>query len=469
MDPKSEKLSFAIENIDPIYLEEALEFEPEKLISFRRKSTHPLRLSAACVALLILFGLSAAAFAVSRIPLSWRDIFSGNQTVIDDGDEAPVVSEPVTDPGSETAAYPEVFTVNIEKVLSDERMMYLLYSLKANEGAVLDPDGRFASFSNYYTGKMMSGVYVQYFLDRRASVPENELEGVVISYAPRQPSGNSGKLVLSFSDWQEKGFFGEPKVDIDLAEIVSAAGEHAAVPNPDSKKHPYLWQPGDWDVPLPCGGISVCNAGWENGILQIVMKAPDESTELTIGENWYLKDTRTGEIFEPEWGDTLRSRLDFEPDLDWKDCTWSYHWGFVSVDKDALPYLEMYWGEKSRYTTVLSGEWKAQITEIPQTIHSKLLAENASLSYEGRELLAERIECSKLSMALYFRDYVDSANGILSKFTAYDAAGNQIDCSWGFMADQNDDSCMIWTYFNEPIDPETICRLTFCGKTIFEK
>lgn len=72
-------------------------------------------------------------------------------------------------------------------------------------------------------------------------------------------------------------------------------------------------------------------------------------------------------------------------------------------------------------------------------------------------------------MAVYFRDYVDSANGILSKFTAYDAAGNPVDCSWGFMADQNDDSCMIWTYFNEPIDPETICRLTFCGETIFEK
>ena len=67
-------LSSAIGNIDTSYLEEALDFEVRPT---RAKRVHRFpKLSAACVALLLLLGVSATAFAISRIPLSWRDIFS---------------------------------------------------------------------------------------------------------------------------------------------------------------------------------------------------------------------------------------------------------------------------------------------------------------------------------------------------------------------------------------------------------
>lgn len=62
-------------------------------------------------------------------------------------------------------------------------------------------------------------------------------------------------------------------------------------------------------------------------------------------------------------------------------------------------------------------------------------------------LTAEKIECSKLSMAVYFADYVDSTTGILSAFRVFDADGAPIPCQWSFIADQTDDSCMIWTRF----------------------
>ena len=71
------------------------------------------------------------------------------------------------------------------------------------------------------------------------------------------------------------------------------------------------------------------------------------------------------------------------------------------------------------------------------------------------------MESSKLSMAVYFADYVDSTTGILGAFEIFDANGDAIPCDWGFTADQADDSCMIWTRFDEPIEPESIYRLTF--------
>ena len=90
-------------------------------------------------------------------------------------------------------------------------------------------------------------------------------------------------------------------------------------------------------------------------------------------------------------------------------------------------------------------------------------------SYSGTELLAEKIECSKLSLAVYFADYIDPTTGILSAFKVFDTSGNPIQCDWGFTADPTDDSCMIWTRFEEPIDPESVGRVTFNGDTIFEK
>ena len=168
MDHKIDKLISAIGDMNTAYLEEAIAFDGAKV--GQQKAVRSKKLSAALVAALVILGLSVTAFAISRIPLSWRDIFSTSQTVIGDEDEEPVVSQ--------QPATTEELQIKLEKVISDERTLYILYSVKANDGAVLDPKGQFAELDLYFPGQMMSGAYVSYFLERRDGVPENELEGV---------------------------------------------------------------------------------------------------------------------------------------------------------------------------------------------------------------------------------------------------------------------------------------------------
>ena len=460
MNVTSEKLSAALEHIDAAYLEEALDFLPKAVSAkhARRKITRFPKLSAACVALLVILCLSATAFAISRIPLSWRDIFSPGQTVIGDEDEVPVVSR------QENAAAEELH-IRVEKVISDERTLYLLYSVKANEGAVLGQNGQFTDFELYFPGKMMSGAYVSYFLERKSGVPENELEGVV--YADWQPGNSANGLVMNLSNWQEKKWFDDVKVDFHVAEMVENAGENAKLSKLQTAYSPeYLWQPGDADVKLP-GNASICNAGWEDGVLQIVMRESMNSNEWSRGENWYFLDTRTDTVIYPDSGVHFSQPEEFDPDV--TDTDWQYIWRFVFVDKEALPYLELHWGGKEIYTTVLPGQWRVTLEETPVSIKSEVLAENVPLTYGGKTLTAQKIECSKLSMAVYFSDYVDSTTGILSAFKAFDADGAPIPCDWSFIADQTDGSCIIWTRFDEPIEPERICKLTFNSETVYQK
>ena len=460
MNVTSEKLSAALEHIDAAYLEEALDFLPKAVSAkhARRKITRFPKLSAACVALLVILCLSATAFAISRIPLSWRDIFSPGQTVIGDEDEVPVVSR------QENAAAEELH-IRVEKVISDERTLYLLYSVKANEGAVLGQNGQFTDFELYFPGKMMSGAYVSYFLERKSGVPENELEGVV--YADWQPGNSANGIVMNLSNWQEKKWFDDVKVDFHVAEMVENAGENAKLSKLQTAYSPeYLWQPGDADVKLP-GNASICNAGWEDGVLQIVMRESMNSNEWSRGENWYFLDTRTDTVIYPDSGVHFSQPEEFDPDV--TDTDWQYIWRFVFVDKEALPYLELHWGGKEIYTTVLPGQWRVTLEETPVSIKSEVLAENVPLTYGGKTLTAQKIECSKLSMAVYFSDYVDSTTGILSAFKAFDADGAPIPCDWSFIADQTDGSCIIWTRFDEPIEPERICKLTFNSETMYQK
>ena len=460
MDHKTDKLVSAIGDIDTAYLEEALDFD--RANAGRRKRTRFPKLSAACAAVLILLGVSVTAFAISRIPLSWRDIFFPSQTVIGDEDEVPVVSQQ-QQPEQQTVPTEEM-QIKIEKVISDERRLYLLYSVKANEGAVLDQKGQFAELDLYFPGQMMSGAYVSYFLERKAGVPENELEGVV--YANWQPGDSANGLVINLSNWQEKRWFDDVKVDFNVAEMVENAGENAKLSKLQTAYSPeYLWQPGDADVKLP-GNASICNAGWENGVLQMVMKG-SVNQNISYPENWYFVDTRTDTIIYPESRAMFYTPGTLDPGI--TDTDWNYIWEFVLVDKETLPYLELHWGGKDIFTTVLSGEWTVTLDETPVTIASEVLAENVPLTYGGEELTAERIECSKLSMAVYFTDYVDSTTGILGAFQVFDANGGIIPCDWGFTAHQADDSCMIWTRFDTPIEPESICKLTFNGKTVFER
>lgn len=88
MSDRHEKLWVALNDISANYIEEAIDYAPQS----QRKIVRLPKLTAACTALLLLVGLSATAFALSRIPLSWRDIFSPQQTIINDGDEASVSS-----------------------------------------------------------------------------------------------------------------------------------------------------------------------------------------------------------------------------------------------------------------------------------------------------------------------------------------------------------------------------------------
>lgn len=463
MDRKTDKLVSAIGDIDTAYLEEALDFNRTNA-DWRKRTRFP-KLSAACAAVLIILGVSVTAFAISRIPLSWRDIFSPGQTVIGDADEAPVISQQ-----QPQAAATEELQIKVEKVISDERTLYLLYSVKANEGAVLGQNGKFTDFELYFPGKMMSGAYVSQFLERKEGVPENELEGVV--YANWQPGDSTNGLVMNLSNWQEKKWFDDVTIDFDVAKMVENAGENANLPKLSRSQLPqhleYLWQPGDADVKLT-GGISICNAGWDNGILQLVMKGSVSSNEWSSSweQNWYFLDTRTDTVIYPESRVCFHTPDTFDPNE--TDADWQYFWRFVTVDKEALPYLELHWGGKYIFTTVLPGHWKVTLDETPVTVQSEVLAENVPLSYAGETILAKKIECSKLSMAVYFADYVDSTTGILGAFRVFDADGKPIPCDWSFTADQADDSCMIWTRFDEPMEPECICRLTFNGETVLER
>lgn len=462
MDRKTDKLVSAIGDIDTAYLEEALDFN--RTNADRRKRTRFPKLSAACAAVLIILGVSVSAFAISRIPLSWRDIFSPGQTAIGDADEAPVISQ------QQPAAATEELQINVEKVISDERTLYLLYGLKANEGAVLDQDGHFTDFELYFPSKMMSGAYVSYFLERKEGVPKNELEGVV--HADWQPGDSANGLVMTFANWQEKRWFDHEKIDFNVAEMVENAGENAKLPQCQQRFRNgtvrYYWQPGDADVQLPCGA-SICNAGWEDGTLQLVMKEPLGSDEWSASweANWYFLDTRTGTGIYPKTHCHFGQPSDFDPEA--TDTEWRYFWRDVTVDREALPYLELHWGGKEIYTTVLPGDWRVTLEGTPVTIASEVLAENVPLTYGGEELTAERIECSKLSMAVYFADYVDSTTGILGAFRVFDADGKPIPCDWSFTADQANDSCMIWTRFDEPMEPGSVCKLTFNGKTVFTR
>ena len=463
MDHKTDKLVSAIGDIDTAYLEEALDFD--RANAGRRKRTRFPKLSAACAAVLILLGVSVTAFAISRIPLSWRDIFFPSQTVIGDEDEVPVVSQQ-QQPEQQTVPTEEM-QIKIEKVISDERRLYLLYSVKANEGAVLDQKGQFAELDLYFPGQMMSGAYVSYFLERKEGVPENELEGVV--HADWQPGDSANGLVIDISNWQEKKWFDDVKIDFDVAKMVENAGENARLPKLSQSQLPqhleYLWQPGDADIPLPYGGLSICNAGWENGVLQMVMKGP-VNQNISYPENWYFVDTRTDTIIYPESRAMFYTPGTLDPSI--TDTDWNYIWEFVLVDKETLPYLELHWGGKYIFTTVLPGHWKVTLDETPVTVQSEVLAENVPLSYAGETILAKKIECSKLSMAVYFDGFLDSTADTW-KFEIFDANGDLIPSRWGFIAAQSDDSCMFLTEFDEPIEPETVRKLTFNGETVLER
>lgn len=252
--------------------------------------------------------------------------------------------------------------------------------------------------------------------------------------------------------------------------MVENAGENARLPKLSQRQLPqhleYLWQPGDADIPLPYGGLSICNAGWESGVLQMVMKGP-VNQNISYPENWYFVDTRTDTIIYPESRAMFYTPGTLDPSI--TDTDWNYIWEFVLVDKEALPYLELHWGGKYVFATVLPGHWRVTLDETPVTIESEVLAENVPLSYGGKEFLAEKVECSKLSIAFYLTEYADPTERMYRHFKAFDANGDLIPFTWNSLAAADGESSMIWARFDEPIEPENVCKLTFNGETIFER
>lgn len=463
MISKKEKLSAAIGNVDEQYIEEALNY---KGYSNARHRKFP-RMSAACIAVLIISLFSITALAISFTSLSWRDLFGVRQTVIGDGDEASISSERIIGDGIPK----DGLNIDIQKILSDERALYILYTLRIDEGEKLSSAGRFADFQMYFPDKMMSGAYQQFFLDRNGNAPANELGGVI--YANWQADMEARRLTLMFSDWQELEMLDAVKVDFDLAEIVRSAGTNARLPALATKgPQEYLWQPAGGQTEFPnSSGVYIDNAGWENGILQIVLRGPigaseSGSSEWTTGQNWYFVDTRTGEILYPDSLGFGCAADDIDETLTGVD--WQYYWRYLEVEKEDLPFLELYSGGKDTYVTKIPGTYKAEV-EVPVTMKSELLTENIALNYNGAKIVAKRIECSKITIGIYFSEYIDSTSGILDMFEALDAGGNRLDCRWVFTADADGNGCMVWAVFDEPQELGTIKYLSYNGNLIYSE
>ena len=64
--------------------------------------------------------------------------------------------------------------------------------------------------------------------------------------------------------------------------------------------------------------------------------------------------------------------------------------------------------------------------DIPVTMPSEVLVRNVPIDFKGEKLTVDRIECSKMSMAVYFPGNIDSATGILNSFAAWDKDGRYL-------------------------------------------
>lgn len=66
-------------------------------------------------------------------------------------------------------------------------------------------------------------------------------------------------------------------------------------------------------------------------------------------------------------------------------------------------------------------------------------------------------------------EYADPTERMYRQFKAFDANGDLISFTWNSLAAADGESSMIWARFDEPIEPENVCKLTFNGETIFER
>ena len=315
-------------------------------------------------------------------------------------------------------------------------------------------------------------------------------------YAHWQSDPTVKSAVISFTDWQEPERVDAVKVDIDIADTVEKAGTNAKL---EPLRHTfgtddvrtmyegYLWQPAGGQTMLPgSNGVYIDNLGWEDGMLHIVLRGPCKEAEWLTGgvtevpkyadpdiwsrsQHWYFVDSRTGEKLYVELNENgFASPVDLgEVDLS-EDPDWQYAWQFLKIAKEDLPYLELYCGGENVNVTKWSGTKEISV-ELPVTMPSEVLARGIPIVFDGEDLTIDRIECSKVSIAVYFPGYVDSTTGIMSTFEAWDKDGKRIDCHWSFTAEQSEKECMVWAIFDEPIEPGNVCTVTYNGQPIFSR
>ena len=405
--------------------------------------------------------MSLTAFAFSRLELSWKDIWGEEQTVISDDDEMLISSEHTT----EETAEEDNLQINIQKVISDERALYILYTVRGKEGQFLDPNGRFANFQMYFPDKMMSGAYYQLSLNHASEKGANELGGVI--YADWQADTEELELILQFSDWQEREMQDSVKVDFDLEEAVQNAGENVRLPVSNNQwVQEYLWQPAGRQTELPySNGVFLDNVGWEDGILQFVLRGPVDAWEWFCGQDFYFIDTRTDMIIYPASLGVGCTPDEFDKTIG--EVDWQYFWRYFEVEEEDLPFLELYCGGKETYVTKITGDYKVIIDEIPVTMSSECLVKNIELEYNGAPERIEKIECSKITIGIYFAECIDSTAGILQMFEAYDAEGNMLDYQWAYTADANGEGSLVWAVFDEPQEQGTINTITYNGEVIY--
>ena len=473
MDTREEMLTDAMGNVSSNYIEEALETR-----MIKRSAVRMRRLSAACIALAFVALCTVTALAVKYWVPSWRDIFGTKQNVIGDED--------VTLPQGSTTGDLDL-NMDINGILSDERVLYMTFTLRSKDGTPLSRSGQFKDYRMYYPDKLMSGGYQYYFLDPSEEAAPGELGGVIYAHWQSDPTVKSA--VISFTDWQEPEKVDAVKVDISIADIVEKAGTNANIPvlyreifgrTIYDVHNGYLWQPAGGQTELPgSNGVYLDNFGWEDGLLHIVLRGPcveadwgfggttklpaNELDDGVIDGNWFFVDSRTGEkLYVETYGYGESPQCIYE---DLEETDWQYAWQFLKIAKEDLPYLELYCGGDSVNVTKWVGT-KEFTVDIPVTMPSKVLARDLAIHYNGEDLTIDRIECSKVSIAIYFPGYVDSASGI-NIFEVFDKDGERIDCNLTFTAEQSNRECMFWGTFNEPIDPDNVCTVTYNGQPIF--
>ena len=314
MEHKMEILTEAIGNVNSKYIDEALETR-----SIRRNAVRLQRLSAACITLAVIAFCTVTVMAVKYWIPSWRDLFGKDQTVIGDEDQAILPQDSTVISGDLD------LSMELQSVISDERILYIPFTLSSKDGSALSSKGQFRDYFMYFPDKIMTGAYQYYFLEPDGEALPGTLGGVF--YATWQADPAAKNVVIEVSDWQEKG-------------------------------------------------------AWDN--------------------------------YVTKWEGTLKITAD-----------------------------------------------------IPVTMPSEVLARDIPIDYNGSALIIDRIECSKISIAVYFPGYVDST--YWAYFNAYDKDGNIIDCRWSFVAENSLKECMFWGIFNDPLEPGNVCSITYNGQLIYSK